>query len=197
MPRISDEAETNESIELYLAFCSQHLAYWADLSHRKTTLPHVNSLIEDVRQAGSFLMFHLDILRLAPNPEAERALFDGIARATPSSLLSSIPNVLSFFIQSVKRHRASLIPQSSRATVDTSSLHLSAITIRFYDMCETCITSLEQTTAVWTSRRAMLEVVMQEGLLHVADQPHPFGRISNLILGTLKSGDEGEWSPLS
>jgi hypothetical protein len=180
-----------------MTFCQQLLPTWIKAISASTSTTSSHQLQEAIYISGTITLFSIDTLRIFFNPDIERALFEPLKALDPPVFLACLPRLYSSFVQSTKKHRTSLVPQSSHGTSDSSIQSLSSINMTFFASCETFLSTLEGTLGVWVARKALLEVVAAQNVFVQTSNPHgPLRGVLDLILRDLKFGLDGASFPM-
>lgn len=125
------------------------------------------SLKTGIVEAGIDSIFNLDILRQDRNAESALLQYLRTLNKTHGILIiETLPQIYLHYIHSLKKHRGALFGQGSQHSGATALDELYNSGVRFFISCESMLRDHPQTSRVWETRIALLQIVYQENLFH-------------------------------
>jgi hypothetical protein len=126
------------------------------------------SLKTIIVEAGIDTIFNLDILRQSQDGSTESTLLQNLRTLNKSReelVMETLPQIYDHYIHSLKKHRGALFGQGSQHYGGTALDELHGAGIRFFISCEGMLRD-DQTSVVWATRIALLQIVNQENLFY-------------------------------
>lgn len=94
--------------------------------------------------------------------------------------MEALPQIYIHYIHSLKKHRGALFGQGPLHSEGTSLDELHGAGVRFFISCEGMLQDHDQTSRVWATRIALLQIVHQENFFH-RNQPDIQAVLSQLL----------------
>ena len=95
--------------------------------------------------------------------------------------METLPQIYGHYIDSLKKHRGALFCQGPLHSEGTAALdELHGTCVRFFVSCDGMLRDHDQTSRVWATRIALLQIANQENLFH-RNQPDTQAVLSQLL----------------
>jgi hypothetical protein len=127
------------------------------------------SLKGGIVEAGIDTIFNFDILRQSQDGNTESALLQNLRTLNKSHgeiVMETLPQICVHYIHSLKKHRVALFGQGPLHSEGTALDEFHGAGVRFFVSCEGMLRDHDQTSRVWATRIALLQIVNQENLFH-------------------------------
>ena len=127
------------------------------------------SLKNGIVEAGIDTIFNLDILRQSQDRNAESPLLQNLRILNKNQgqlVMESLPQIYNHYIHSLKKHRGILFGSGSQYYGGIALDELNSAGVRFFMSCDGMLRVHDQTSPVWATRIALLQIVNQENLFH-------------------------------
>lgn len=177
--------------KLHQTFLQLHLYHWLH-AVAKDFGTH-ESLKSCIVEAGIDTIFNLDILRQSQDGNTESALLQNLRTLDKSHgklVMETLPQIYVHYTHSLKRHRAALFGQGSQHSGRTGLDELHGAAVRFFVSCEEMLRDHDQTSQVWATRIALLQIVYQENFFH-RKQPDTQVVLHQLLENSLTALNDG------
>jgi len=153
--------------QLHQTFLQSHLHNWLHAVAKDFGIH--DPLKSGIIEAGIDTIFNLDILRQSQDGNTETALLQSLRTLNKSHgeiVMETLPQIYVHYIHSLKRHRGALFGQGSQHSGGTALDELHDAGVGFFVSCEAMLRDHDQTSRVWATRIALLQIVNQENLFH-------------------------------
>lgn len=185
---------TKDFSQLLQTFLQSHLCNWLHAVAKDFGIHEY--LKNGIVDAGIDTIFNLGILRQNQDGNAESALLQNLRTLNKSQgelVMETLPKIYDHYIHSLKRHRGALFGQGSQHCGGTAFDELHGAGVRFFMSCEGMLCDHDQTSPVWATRIALMQIVNRENLFHrkQSDTQVVLDQILNTSLTALNDSWQG------
>ncbi|KZT21711.1 hypothetical protein NEOLEDRAFT_1099032 [Neolentinus lepideus HHB14362 ss-1] len=157
--------------KLYQIFVQSHLPTWLTCMRNFDPSTTESPLLSSIYSAGVDTLFNLDMLRnlTSLTPISSDSLFSTLltlVKSSPEAVMAGLPGLFLSYVHAIKKHRSAVFGSGSSGQENAGlSGQIQTSGMRFFVACDDVLRATqEDSSAVWTARVRLLEVVEKEAL---------------------------------